>query len=591
MGATGHFMTKKGGSGSLQKEYTVSAADTTIDVERVEEGGVIDFKLKTTFDGLETLGGGSGSRNGYFRVVHVKFNNVNKRYRLVCILNGGSYSYCRKDFAFYLIKMGYETGGTAAEKNHAYIAEYARSNNDTYVALEQVSLTEFNILIHTARNWTWGNIGIMKEDKEPDVLIEHFNDQAHTVTGTIVPTERPQWQNGATAYVAGNVMKGWFSENATSPQTYKYLSYALRDTNDDIIGISGHSSVIDVIYAGENSVIEEEDFQNRCVPSVELMKQYVKGIIPVRNRSEIPTVLPGMLGHDYDGDTKLFVGIQAGQWREIISQAYRLANLLSSEPQNAVDGYIYFNTDTKQTRLYYRGNWYTLGTDVSTLVHSVRINGTTHTPTNGVVDLGNVVGARKFILFPTTQTLEDNVSFLYIRTIYDVEPSVINLPERPGGTEDDRFIEVYAEVRSPLTFHDVINNEDFLTLHGFGNTPYYEHFFLFYSIADQCWIYQPDGIKYKPICKTLNGNITIAPAKTDECLLLQSNADMTCTFLAETGDHNGRTIEVLIAHNYQTTFVVPTVNGNETFSTQVGSAGKKYTFIAMNGYWFYSQNN
>ena len=106
MGATGHFMTKKGGSGSHQKEITVSAADTTIDVERVEEGGLIDFKLKTTFDGLETLGGGSGSRNGYFRVVHVKFNNVNRRYRLVCILNGGSYSYCRKDFAFYHIKMG-----------------------------------------------------------------------------------------------------------------------------------------------------------------------------------------------------------------------------------------------------------------------------------------------------------------------------------------------------------------------------------------------------------------------------------------------------------------------------------------------------
>lgn len=676
MGATGHFMTKKGGSGSHQKEITVSAADTTIDVERVEEGGLIDFKLKTTFDGLETLGGGSGSRNGYFRVVHVKFNNVNKRYRLVCILNGGSYSYCRKDFAFYLIKMGYETGGTAAEKNHAYIAEYARSNNDTYVALEQVSLTEFNILIHTARNWTWGNIGIMKEDKEPDVLIEHFSDQAHTVTGTIVPTERPQWQNGATAYVAGNVMKGWFSENATSPQTYKYLSYALRDTNDDIIGISGHSSVIDVIYAGENSVIEEEDFQNRCVPSVELMKQYVKGIIPVRNRSEIPTVLPGMLGHDYDGDTKLFVGIQAGQWREIISQAYRLSNLLSIEPQNAVDGYIYFNTTTKQTRFYYSGNWYTLGTDEPTvkimsdvatvtpgilgrysvndqqlyvsvsggqwrqiigpatslfnllasapanasdgyiyfdtttnkimvrygnawhyagadesaLVKSVRINGTNHTPTNGAVDLGNVIGVRKFILYPTTHTIEDSVSFLYVRTLPDTATSVINLPERSGGTFDDRFIEVYASVRSPLKFHDVVNNVDFLTLSGLGNIPYYEHFFLFYDITDQCWIYLPDGVKYKPICRTSNGDIAIIPAKYDECRVLQSNADMTCTFYAETAEHNGRTVEVLIAHNYKTTFVVPTVNGNETFYSQVGSAGKKYTFTAMNGYWFYSQN-
>ena len=65
---------------------------------------------------------------------------------------------------------------------------------------------------------------------------------------------------------------------------------------------------------------------------------------------------------------------------------------------------------------------------------------------------------------------------------------------------------------------------------------------------------------------------------------------MTCTFYAETAEHNGRTVEVLIAHNYKTTFVVPTVNGNETFYSQVGSAGKKYTFTAMNGYWFYSQN-
>lgn len=200
MGATGYIIHGAGGgNGEEQKQVIVSPADSTIEVERVESDTEIDFKVKTTFDGLETIHCGSGSAHGYFRAIHVKFNHTDRRYRLVCILNGSSYAPCRKDFAFYLIKMAYKTGGD--DPNHAYIAKYSRSNNDGYIALEKIADDEYNILIHTSRDWCWNNFGIMKEDKEEDVLIEHFNmnTTAHTVTGTIVPTDVPAWENGAPA--------------------------------------------------------------------------------------------------------------------------------------------------------------------------------------------------------------------------------------------------------------------------------------------------------------------------------------------------------------------------------------------------------
>lgn len=199
MGATGYIIKGAGGgNGEEQKQVIVSPADSTIEVNRVESDTEIDFQVKTTFDGLETIHCGSGSAHGYFRAIHVKFNHTDRRYRLVCIFNGSSYAPCRKDFAFYLIKMGYKTGG---DPNHAYIAKYSRSNNDGYIALEKIADDEYNILIHTSRDWCWNNFGIMKEDKEEDVLIEHFNmnTTAHTVTGTIVTTDVPAWENGAPA--------------------------------------------------------------------------------------------------------------------------------------------------------------------------------------------------------------------------------------------------------------------------------------------------------------------------------------------------------------------------------------------------------
>ena len=116
MGATGYIIKgNNGGSSDPQKEVEVTPADGTIDVERVESEDVINFRIKTTYDGYEVLNGGSPDRGGYYRLIHIKFNQTNKRYRLVCILNGGSYTPVAEDFAFYYIKFGWGTGGVNSD--------------------------------------------------------------------------------------------------------------------------------------------------------------------------------------------------------------------------------------------------------------------------------------------------------------------------------------------------------------------------------------------------------------------------------------------------------------------------------------------
>lgn len=200
MGATGYIIKGvDGAGGEEQKQVVVSPADGTINVERVESETEIDFKIKTTYDGYETIDTGSPYSGGYFRAIHIKFNEENRRYRLVCILNGGSYTPVAKDFAFYYIKFGWRTGGVNAD--HWYIEEFSRQGNGAYVALEQIALNEYNVLIHTPTGYAYANIGILKEDKEPDVTIEHFNPQTtrYTPTGTIITTEIPTWRNGSPA--------------------------------------------------------------------------------------------------------------------------------------------------------------------------------------------------------------------------------------------------------------------------------------------------------------------------------------------------------------------------------------------------------
>lgn len=200
MGATGYIIKgRNSGGGEAQKEFVVSPADGTIDVERVESENEVDFRIKTTYDGYETISAGSPSVGGYFKAVHIKFNETNKRYRLVCILNGGSYTPVAEDFSFYYIKFGWGTGGVNSD--HWYIQEYSRQGNGAYVALEQIALNEYNVLIHTPTSYAYANIGILKEDKETNVTIEHFNGNTtrYTPTGTIITTATPNWKNGSPA--------------------------------------------------------------------------------------------------------------------------------------------------------------------------------------------------------------------------------------------------------------------------------------------------------------------------------------------------------------------------------------------------------
>jgi hypothetical protein len=200
MSGTGYTI-KNAGSGNSEpiKTYDVVPADGTIAVERTEADNVVEFAIKTTYDGYETIDAGSPNYGGYFRAIHIKFNEENRRYRLVCILNGGSYTPVAKDFAFYYIKFGWKTGGENAD--HWYIEEFSRQGNGAYVALEQISKSEYNVLIHTPTGYAYANIGILKEDKEADVTIEHFNPQRtrYTPTGTIITTEIPNWKNGSPA--------------------------------------------------------------------------------------------------------------------------------------------------------------------------------------------------------------------------------------------------------------------------------------------------------------------------------------------------------------------------------------------------------
>ena len=198
MSGTGYTI-KNAGSGNSEavKTYNVVPADGSIDVERREADNEVTFAVKTTYDGYETINVASHTVAGYVRAIRVKFNESNQRYRLVCILNGASDNTVVKDFAIYYIKMGYNIGGL----DYSYIQEYSRIGNGSYVVLEKISTSEYNILMYMPRDWAAANIGVLKEDKEPNVTIKHYdgNNSIHHPTGTIITTDVPTWRNGAPA--------------------------------------------------------------------------------------------------------------------------------------------------------------------------------------------------------------------------------------------------------------------------------------------------------------------------------------------------------------------------------------------------------
>ena len=285
MGATGYIIRGKngGGGGETQKEVVVSPADGTIDVERVESETEVDFRIKTTYDGYETISAGSQFYGGYFRAVHIKFKEKNRRYRLVCILNGGSYTPVAQDFAFYYIKFGWKTGGE--NDDHWYIEEFSRQGNGAFVALEQIALNEYNVLIHTPTGYAYANIGILKEDKEPDVFIEHFNPQTtrYTPTGTIITTDTPNWKNG-------------------SPAVWSVIP----DVQNPVVGQLGH------YYNGDRNLYFYDGYNWH---NVYALSQGVASLLATTDRPA--TANPGTIYYDTDeNNLKIFYG---GEWRSILN--------------------------------------------------------------------------------------------------------------------------------------------------------------------------------------------------------------------------------------------------------------------------------
>ena len=285
MGATGYIIKgNNGGSSDPQKQVEVTPADGTIDVERVESADIINFRIKTTYDGYETIDAGSPNNGGYFRAIHIKFNEQNRRYRLVCILNGGSYTPVAKDFAFYYIKFGWKTGGENSD--HWYIEEFSRQGNGAYVALEQISKSEYNVLIHTPTGYAYANIGILKEDKEADVTIEHFNPQVtrYTPTGKIITTEIPSWKNG-------------------SPAVWSVIP----DVQTPVVGQLGH------YYNGDRNLYFYDGYNWH---NVYALAQGVASLLATADRPA--TANPGTIYFDtVENNLKIYFN---GEWRDILEQ-------------------------------------------------------------------------------------------------------------------------------------------------------------------------------------------------------------------------------------------------------------------------------
>lgn len=349
MGATGYIIKgQEGGNSDQQKQVEVTPADGTIDVERVESEDNIDFRIKTTYDGYETISCGSGYASGYFKAIHVKFNDENRRYRLVCILNGGSYTPVAQDFAFYYIKFGWKTGG--ANTNHWYIQEYSRRGNGSYVALEQIALNEYNILIHTPESWAYANIGILKEDKEENVTIEHFNNntQYYTPTGTIITTDTPQWKNG-------------------SPAVWSVIP----DVQTPVVGQLGH------YYNGDRNLYFYNGYNWH---NVYALAQGVASLLATTDRPA--SANNGTIYYDItEQNLKIYYG---GEWKTIVN--YPIRSVLDRDNNLQQEGIFRFSASPASGSIvvYANGAWRTL---TGTTASSISIVGSVNLPSvsNGSV--------------------------------------------------------------------------------------------------------------------------------------------------------------------------------------------------------------
>lgn len=331
MGATGYIIKgKSGGSGEPEKTYNVVPADGTIDVERTEAGNEVTFAVKTTYDGYEIIGAGSPYTSGLFKVIHVKFNETNRRYRLVCILNGGSYTPVARDFAIYYIKMGYGTGGV--NSNHWYIQEYSRVGNGAYLTLEQISLMEYNILMYCPQPYAYANIGVLKEDKEPDVTIEHFSGTTakYTPTGTLITTDVPTWRNGAPAV--------W---------------QVIPDVVNPVAGMLGHYYNLDknlYFYDGYNW---------------HLVYALAQGVASMLATTDAPaTATDGTIYYDTT-ENNLYIWRDGG-WTLINTPCFNVNS--SSLPSRPREGIFRSLNGSTQLQVYLGGSWKTLTSQAATVL-------------------------------------------------------------------------------------------------------------------------------------------------------------------------------------------------------------------------------
>lgn len=389
MGATGYIIKSvDGAEGEEQKQVVVSPADGTIDVERVESDNEVDFKIKTTYDGYETIDTGSPYSGGYFRAIHIKFNEENRRYRLVCILNGGSYTPVARDFAFYYIKFGWRTGGVNAD--HWYIEEFSRQGNGAFVALEQIALNEYNVLIHTPTGYAYANIGILKEDKEPDVTIEHFNPQTtrYTPTGTIITTEIPNWRNG-------------------SPAVWQIIS----DIQNPVIGQLGH------YYAADRNLYFYDGYNWHNVYSL------AQGVASMLATTDAPaTANNGTIYYDTtEGNLKIWFN---GGWKDMMLV---IENSLGCIYVNSAAEYNYTPKEgylraigNRVIQIFQNGSWNTAWAQAV----SVNFRNYNWSGSNGQIGIVNSINRFAFY----------NGGHHYLLETTDIEPAVVTFTNYSGET-------------------------------------------------------------------------------------------------------------------------------------------------------------
>lgn len=321
MGATGYIIHRNNiGSNEPEKTYNVVPADGTIAVERTEVGNEVTFAIKTTYDGYETINVASHTVAGYVRAIRVKFTASNQRYRLVCILNGASDSTVVKDFAIYYIKMGYDIGGL----NYEYIQEYSRIGNGSYVVLEKISTSEYNILMYMPRSYAAANIGVLKEDKEPNVKIKHYdgNVSIHHPEGTIINPDVPTWRNGAPAV--------W---------------QIIPDVVNPVAGMLGHYYNLDknlYFYDGYNW---------------NLVYALAQGVASMLATTDAPaTATDGTIYYDTtEGNLKIWLN---GGWQAIISTVESIIPYIGSDGSTASKvGQFYFLSNTARNLRFHSSNW------------------------------------------------------------------------------------------------------------------------------------------------------------------------------------------------------------------------------------------